>query len=74
MEVWAVVANEMTWTRESQLELEPGNQTNGSQNFDFEEASSNEPRYANYGTVSQDSHTTTTLQQIPGDSPEQTRH
>lgn len=34
--------------------------------------SSIEPRYAKYATVSQNLHTTTTLQQIPGDSPEKT--
>ena len=56
----------------SQQELQPRNQRNESQNFNFEEASSIEPRYANYATVSQDLHTTTTLQQIPGESPNQT--
>ena len=56
----------------SQEDLEPRNQRNESQNFNFEEASSIEPCYANYATVSQDLHTTTTLQQIPGDSPDQT--
>ena len=56
----------------SQQELEPKNQTNESQHFNYEEASSIEPRYANYATVSPDLHTTTTLQQIPGDTPDQT--
>ena len=64
--------NERTIDMISQLELEPGNQRNESQNFNFEETSSNEPRYANYATISQASHTTTTLQQITGDSPYQT--
>ena len=56
----------------SQQELEPRNQRNESQNFNSEEASSIEPRYANYAKVSQNLHTTTTLQQIPGGSPDQT--
>ena len=45
----------------SQQELEPRNQRNESQNFNSEEASSIDPRYANYATVSQNLHTTTTL-------------
>ena len=56
----------------SQQELAPRNQRNESQNFNFEEANSIESCYANYVTVSQDLHTTTTLHQIPGDSPDQT--
>ena len=47
-----------------QQEVEPRNQTNESQNSNSEEVSSSESRYANYATVSQDLHTTTTLQQI----------
>ena len=54
----------------SQQQLEPRNQRNESQNFHFEEASLIEPRYANYVTASQDLHTTTNLQPIPGDSPD----
>ena len=64
--------NEGTIDMISQQELEPRNHRNESQHFNYEEASSIEPRYANYATVSQDLHTTTTLQQIPGDSPDQT--
>ena len=64
--------NERTIDMTSQQELEPRNQRNESQNSNFEEVSLIKPRYANYATVSQDLHTTTTLQQIPGDSPDQT--
>ena len=49
--------NERTIDMISQQDLEPRNQRNESQN---------------YATVSQDLHTTTTLQQIPGDSLDQT--
>ena len=52
--------NERTIDMISQQELEPRNQRNGRQHFNYEEASSIEPRYANYATVSQDLHTTTT--------------
>ena len=64
--------NERTIDMISQQELEPRNQRNESQHFNYEEASSIEPRYAKYATVSQDLHTSSTLQQIPGDSPDQT--
>ena len=64
--------NEGTLDMISQQDLEPRNQRNESQNCNFEEMSSIEPCYANYATASQDLHTTTTLQQIPGDSPDQT--
>ena len=64
--------NERTIDMTSQQELEPRNQRNESQNFNFEEVSLIESRYANYATVSQDLHTTIALQQIPGDSPDQT--
>ena len=56
----------------SEQEFEPRNQRNEGQNFHFGEASQIDSRYANYATVSQDLHTTTSLQQIPGDSPEET--
>ena len=64
--------NERTIDMTSQQELEPRNQRNESQNFNFEEVSLIESRYANYATVFQDLHTTIALQQIPGDSPDQT--
>ncbi|KAK2554945.1 DNA repair endonuclease XPF [Acropora cervicornis] len=57
---------------EGTIDLGPRNKRNESQNFNSKEASSIEPCYANYDTVSQDLHTTTTLQQIPGDSLDQT--
>ena len=62
--------NERTIDMISQQELEPRNQRNESQNF--KEASSIEPHYADYATVTQDLHMATTLQQIPGESPDQT--
>ena len=75
MEFWVVRErddlNKRTIDMISQQKLEPKNQRNESQHFNYEEASSIEPRYANYATVSQDLHTTTTLQQMPGDSPDQ---
>ena len=60
--------NERTIDMISQQELEPRNQRNESKKF--KEASSIEPRYPNYATMSQDLHSTTTLQQVPGDSPD----
>ena len=64
--------NERTIDMISQQQLEPRNQRNESQNFNFEEASSIEQCYANYASASQDLHTINTLQQIPRDSPYQT--
>ena len=64
--------NERTIDMMSRQQLEPRNQRNESQNFNFEETSSIKQCYANYASASQDLHTTNTLQQIPRDSPDQT--
>ena len=64
--------NEGTIDMISQQDLGPRNLRNEIQNLNSKEASSIEPCYANYETASQDLHTTTTLQQIPGERQNQT--